>query len=215
MPGKFIVIYGINNLGKSTQAKLLVERIKKQASHTVAEREVPAEYVKYPIYDLEPTGPMINAYLRKGNPDGLSPREFQMLHAQNRTHFEKFLLAKLDRYHVVAEDYLGTSIAWGAGAGVDRNLLKSLNSHLLSPDIAFLFDGTRFSDGIERGHAHESNDDLTERVRLVHLELAVEFGWHIIDANRPIEVIHGEIWSKTKTLFGLLADDFVDSAGRR
>lgn len=197
--GKLIVIYGINNLGKSTQAKLLVHRINQDAN---------SEYLKYPLYDFEPTGPMIDAYLRKGNPQGFSPREFQMLQVLNRTHFDETLFEILHHHHVVAEDYIGTGIAWGVGAGVDGDFLTGLNTHLIQPDIAFLFDGKRFDEGREKSHTHESNDDLTERVRLIHLDLARKFGWHIVNANRPKEEIHEEIWSKVRPLLGFLADDW-------
>lgn len=44
---KMIVIYGANNVGKTTQVNLLEERIKTQGTSYVR--------VKYPIYDLEPT----------------------------------------------------------------------------------------------------------------------------------------------------------------
>ena len=43
-PGKFIVIYGVNNLGKTTQANMLVQKLKASG--------LKAEYLKYPIYDL-------------------------------------------------------------------------------------------------------------------------------------------------------------------
>ena len=55
--GKFIVIYGNNNSGKTTQAKLLVEKIKEQG--------LQVRYIKYPMYDLRPTGILINEYLRE------------------------------------------------------------------------------------------------------------------------------------------------------
>ncbi len=64
--GKLIVFYGINNLGKSTQAELLVERIKQEGKK--------AQHIKYPIYELEPTGSMINRYLRQNNSDNLNHR---------------------------------------------------------------------------------------------------------------------------------------------
>lgn len=186
--GKLIVIHGINNLGKSTQAKLLVERIKKEGRQ--------AMYLKYPLYDLEPSGPLLNEYLRKENPYGLTPREAQMLFALNRTQFEPVLQREyLDQgITVVAEDYTCTGVAWGVGAGVDRAFLTRVNCHLLREDIAFLFDGNRFTAAKEAGHAHESDDVLTERVRLVHSELAKEFGWHLIAANEPVEVIQKKVW---------------------
>ena len=40
--GKFIVLYGNNNVGKSTQAKLLVEKLKEKGENV--------RYFKYPIY---------------------------------------------------------------------------------------------------------------------------------------------------------------------
>lgn len=56
MRGKFIAIYGINNIGKSTQTSLLVQRL--------ISRNQRVEFVKYPVYDLDPTGKMLNEILR-------------------------------------------------------------------------------------------------------------------------------------------------------
>src|SRR3989344_7041055 len=104
--GKFIVIYGINNLGKSTQAKILVEKLGQEGFS--------AEYLKYTIYDLKPSGPIINDYLREGNRDNLSPREIQILYTMNRYQFESRLKDKLSQgVNIVAEDYTGTGLAWG------------------------------------------------------------------------------------------------------
>ena len=82
--GKLIVFYGINRLGKSTQAKLLVERLKSINKKSV--------YLKYAIYDLEPSGKLINSYLRESNPYNFSSREFQILQVLNRQQFESNLL---------------------------------------------------------------------------------------------------------------------------
>lgn len=189
--GKLIVLYGINNLGKSTQAKLLVEKLKQGGQL--------AEYLKYGIYDLEPSGPILDAYLRQGNPYNLTPREFQLVHVLNRTQYQPVLLEKLGQgINIVAEDYIGTGLAWGMGAGVDENFLKQINTHLIKEDLAFLFQGQRFSDGIEAVHKHEQDDELTEKVRLAHEKLADEFGWIRINANRSIEEIGQEIWEQVK-----------------
>ena len=138
----FIVLYGVNNLGKSTQAKLLVERLRKEG--------YAAEYLKYPVYDLEPSGPLINEYLRGGNPDELSRREVQILYAFNRTQFEPMLEKKLTAgIHIVAEDYIGTGLAWGVATGVDKKFLTRLNCRLRPEDLAFVFDGERFIEATE------------------------------------------------------------------
>ncbi len=193
MKGKFIVFYGINNLGKSTQVDLLIKRL--------GQYGISAEYLKYGVYDLKPSGEMLNEYLRKGNPYGFSPREFQMCHALNRTQYQPILEKKLDASTwIVAEDYKGTGIAWGVGAGVDQEFLIRLNSHLLAEDLCILFDGERFVSGIEDNHKHEQDHVLTEKVRKIHLDLAAMYGWHIINANQPVQDVHEQIWSLiTKT----------------
>lgn len=129
-PGKLIVLYGINNLGKSTQAKLLVEKLKTEG--------LKAEYLKYPIYNLSPSGEILNDYLREGNFYDLHSREAQIIYALNRTQYQDILIKKLEAgIHVVAEDYKGTGIAWGLGAGVSEVFLKSINSHLIDEDLVF------------------------------------------------------------------------------
>lgn len=184
--GKLIVLYGINNLGKTTQAEMLVSWLNQIG--------IPAVYVKYPIYFLEPTGPKINAYLRKKNPENLIPQQFQDLQVQNRKDYEPILQQKLENgIWVVAEDYVGTGIAWGVGAGVDQTYLEEINAPLLKEDFALFFDGERFASGIEKGHTHEQNNELTEKVRKVHQDLAKKHGWVSINANASIEEIHETI----------------------
>ncbi len=192
-PGKLIVLYGINNLGKSTQAKLLVEKLKSQGYQ--------AEYLKYPVYDIKPSGEILNDYLRNGNNFQLSPREAQIIYALNRDQYQEELIKKLKSgINIVAEDYKGTGIAWGLGAGVEEKFLKSINSHLIDEDLVFLFDGERFRQAIEDGHQHENDDDLVNKVRWAHLKLREEYGWYKINANLAIEEIHEHIWNQVKKL---------------
>lgn len=191
--GLFIVLYGVNNLGKSTQAKLLVEKLQKEG-HA-------AEYIKYAVYDLAPSGPLINNYLRGGNTHNLSPREVQLLHALNRTQYEPTLLQKLaSGITIVAEDYIGTSIAWGTAAGVDETFIREINSHLLQENFALLLTGTRFIDATEKGHPNETNELRMQKATEIHARLGKEHDWKSIDANRPIKTVHGDIWQNVKNL---------------
>lgn len=191
--GIFIVLHGINNLGKTTQAKLLVEKLK--------ENGYEAEYMKYPVYDLEPSGKILNNYLREGNKYNLSPREIQTVYALNRTQYEPELKRKLDSgINIIAEDYTGTGICWGIGAGVAEDYLKLINSHLLKEDLDFLFDGTRFTESTEQGHKHETDNQLLEKVRQTHLRIAEEFGWKKINANLTIPQIHAILWEEIKKI---------------
>lgn len=185
--GSVIALYGINNLGKTTQRDLLLEKLGKKGMRAFG--------YKYARYDIEPSGSMLNAYLREGNPLRLSAREFQTIQVINRMQVEPTLIAqKKAKGIVVVEDYTGTGIAWGIGAGVEKAYLLKLNAHLLKEDLAILLTGERFLSGVEKSHAHESKDELTDKVRAIHLELAKEFGWHIVDANQSKEDVHDDIW---------------------
>ncbi len=191
--GKLIVLYGINNLGKSTQAKKLVDRLNAEGHSSI--------YIKYPVYDLAPSGPQINAYLREGNPHNFSPREAQLLYILNRTQYQKIVEDHLTSgKHVIAEDYTGTGIAWGVGAGVDEALLKETNSHLLKEDVAFYFVGNRFTEATEKNHKHETNDELMATVEKTHDSLAKEGKWETINANETIEAIHEKLWNRLQSI---------------
>ena len=184
--GKLIVLYGINNLWKSTQAHLLIDRLKSLG--------LQAEYLKYAIYDLPPSGPLLNEYLRKGNPHDLSPREFQLLQVLNRTQYQPLLQEKLEQWTwIIAEDYVGTGIARGMGSGLDYDFLLQINEHLLKSDLDLFFDGERFQSGIEKNHTHEQNDALMQVVRSAHQKLAQQFSWHPINANRSIQEIQSQL----------------------
>jgi thymidylate kinase len=184
MKGKFIVIYGANNLGKTKQAKLLVEELKKKG------RKV--RLIKYPIYNLEPTGGLINDVLRKGLV--MNEKRLQKIYAQNRRDFEGDLIKLLDKgYTVVAEDYTGTGIAWGMVRGLSIDDLEKMNSDLLKEDLGIMLDGERFKKGVESTHRNEIDDELWQSSRKIHLKLAKRYKWKIINANQKPLLVHKDI----------------------
>jgi len=187
--GKLIVLYGINNLGKTTQAKLIVERLEKLG------RKV--QYLKYPIYDLEPTGPKINEMLRGGKKQNISEIEFQSIYAQNRQDYQPKLIETLNNgIDVVAEDYTGTGIAWGITKGADLVELEKINQNLLKEDLAIMLEGERFLSGKEDNHLHESNDDFMNLCRQSHEILAQRYGWKKVNAMGNIEEVSNKIWQE-------------------
>jgi len=191
--GKFIVIYGVNNLGKSTQAKLLVKAIKNSGGR--------AEHIKYPIYASKPSGKLINDYLRKGNPYNFSPREFQLINFIDRVRFEPILKDKLAKgINIIAEDYFGTALAWGMAAGVSGKLLKYLNGFIAKEDVAFLLDGKRFKQTEEKNHKYETNRELIKKAKKFHLQIGKKYGWKKVDANLPIGQLHAIIWKEVSRI---------------
>lgn len=194
--GKFIVFYGINNLGKSTQAKILIKQLKKAS--------IKAEYLKYPIYNLEPTGPFINKVLRSGKAQKISEDELQMWYTLNRFQFEPKLKRKLAKgVWIIAEDYIGTGLAWGWAKGADLEYLENMNKPLLKEDLAIFFYGKRFLDGKERVHLHEQNDKLIELCQRKHRSLAKKYHWRRVNANGSRERIAEKIWRIVELKFNL------------
>lgn len=187
MRGKFIVIYGINNIGKTTQAKNVVQYF--------LSRGLKADYVKYPVYDIKPSGLFIDSVLRSDRQE-ISEEELQTWFTVNRLQFQPILKRKLaHEINVVAEDYIGTGLAWGSAKGADYNWLKSINSTLMKEDIGILLDGERFAFAREDRHIHEIDSKLMEKVRKRFIEIGRELGWHMVNVNQGKEKVFSDILS--------------------
>ncbi|MGE3278205.1 MAG: dTMP kinase [Candidatus Altimarinota bacterium] len=185
----FIALYGINNIGKSTQVKRLKEQFEKIWKKVKIE--------KYPVYDLEPTGPRINYFLRDPEAPHISGESLQMLYIQNRVDFQPQLQKDLKLYDVViAEDYIGTGMAWGMTQGVPYSWLQAKNMQYkqLKPDLEILMDGNRFLSGKEANHRNEADDEAVEKTRENFLFLAKKYGWPVVNANQSEEQVTQDLW---------------------
>ncbi|MFC1656488.1 dTMP kinase [Patescibacteria group bacterium] len=193
--GKFITLYSGNNLGKTTQVKAIKQQLQK--------KNIKVEIVKYAIYDLDPTGILINQYLRENNPYKLDSTAFQTLQAANRYQYEPTIKEKLSKgIWILAEDYIGTSIVWGIATGVEKDYLVKLNSGLLKPDLEIVLVGKPFDTGHEKNHTHEDNRKLVEQVSSLHEKLALELNWVQVNANQKIPEV-------TKDLMAIILDKFA------
>lgn len=183
-----IAIEGINNIGKSEQVERLVKRLRKIGRNAIT--------IKFPYYDLPPVGEDLNAYLRKGNPDRFTPREFQILNMTNRENAQSIILSALaSGKDVICEGYTGGGIAWGVADGVNKEFLVRINRCLTPPSVTVLLDGIRFHSGKETGHTHEENDLLTERARQAFLVLPKEYReWVLVNANQSREEVEYDVW---------------------
>lgn len=193
--GLFLAIYGINNIGKSTHARRLVNRLKQEGLDVV--------FVKYPVYDLEPTGPKINSILRSEAGQKVSEEELQTLFMQNRRDYEPTLNKYLDQGKiVVAEDYTGTGLAWGTAKGLKLGFLEGLNDGLLKEDLAILLTGQRDRRAMEKTHIHERNDELVEKVKQVLLQLATKYGWVTVELQEQIDDTARLVWKEVSNFLG-------------
>jgi len=187
--GKFIAVYGINGIGKTTQVERLVTYLRSLGKN--------AARLKYPIYDLEPEGPFIHQYLRdpefrKGHE--LTTDELQQKYVDNRRRYEPSLKARLNNGEwIVAEDYIGTGIAWGLTWGGNLEYLEEINEGLLQPDLSVLMHGDRFSTAIEKDHRNEMAADRIQVCKNFHLLLAYKYSWKTVNANQSVEKVSEDI----------------------
>lgn len=189
--GKLITIYGINNIGKSTQCKILMDNLKKHGYDAV--------YLKYPVYSVEPSGVYINNSLRNssGNKQNISEDELQMWFTVNRYQFEPELKQMLaEGKIVVAEDYTATGLAWGSAKGASLEWLMEMNKYLLKEDLAIYLKGKRNIQAREANHIHESNDDLIEACQFIYDNLAVKFAWEKVSVKPSIGETADDLWEK-------------------
>jgi thymidylate kinase len=191
-----IALYGVNGIGKTTQAELLVAFLRAQGKPQVSR-------LKYPVYDLEPEGPFLYQYLRDADFRASHPQtteELQLKYADNRRRYQPKLQARLAAGEwIVAEDYVGTGIAWGLAWGGDFDSLEKMNAGLSQPDISILMYGERFETAIEAGHRNETEG---ERIRICNTFLRLlgeRSGWERIDANQSREAVAAAINHVIKT----------------
>jgi len=189
--GKLINLLGINNLGKTTQVNRLKDLIESL--------NMTCKVLKYPVYDLEPTGPRITLATKKGNPEGLSSKELQELNSENKHDFQLTLINLLQEHdYVIAEMYKGTSVAFGMGEGLPQDFLESLEEDLYPEDVSILLDGERFMEAKEEGHRFEEDSNKMDKIREIHLMLAKQRGWKVVNANQSEEKVTDDIWSIIK-----------------
>lgn len=201
--GNFIVFYGSNNLGKSTQTARLISKITELGHQSFM-------LIKYPIYELTPTGPLLNEILRNKKTHKIDPKslEMQKLYAKNRFDFQNVLIETLNAgVDVIAEDYIGTGIAWGLTFGLSLKELEDVNFGLLRPDVEILLDGNRFAAGIEKSHVFErSSDSIWNKNKYEFLFLAEQYHWHIVNANQNVKKVSNDIWELVKDYFGSIKE---------
>jgi dTMP kinase len=189
----FVVLEGLDGCGKSTQAGILVGRLRAEGHDVVATREPGATAA----------GAAIRAVvLGEG---ALDPRTEALLIAADRAeHVAAVVRPALDRGAVVVSDrYVPSSLAYqGVGRGLGVEAVERISHWAtggLSPDLVVVLDvppevaaarrkGPR--DRMER-----EPDGFREVVRRAYRDLAIRFGWSVVDGTAPVEKVAEEVWA--------------------
>jgi len=129
--GVFICVEGLDGCGKTTQTKLLVERLEKKGYDA--------------IYTAEPSrgeiGKFIKKYCLHGKTRVSSIVEALLFAADRFEHVEKEVIPALSEGKLVVSDrYVYSSLAYQGAAGLDLEWIEKINEHAISPDLAVFID---------------------------------------------------------------------------
>ncbi len=202
MAGFFLTFEGVEGGGKTTQARLLAEALRKR-EHTV-------------LVTREPGGTEVGKVLRRLvlEPAGAplaAEAELLLLLADRAQHVRDVILPGLrDNAVVISDRFLDSTIAYqGYGRGIPLDLLHRLNSfasRACLPDFTVLLDvpvevglrrasQSRGASQVDRFEAQAL--DFHHRVRQGFLAVAREHPGrvHVVDAAQPVDRIHQQIVS--------------------
>ena len=207
--GFFLTVEGIDGAGKSTQARMLAERLRVLGREVVETREPGGA----------PGAEEIRRLLVEGDPERWSPEsEILLFTAARRDHVERVVEPALARGAVVLCDrYIDSTRAYqGAGAPERRELVDRLHQLTigLDPDLTLIFDLDPAA-ALERARRRASDlaEDRFERkgqgfqARLREEFLAIAAAeparCALIDAARPPEAVAGQVWAAVAPRLGL------------
>jgi dTMP kinase len=196
--GFFISFEGIEGTGKTTQARLLSERL------------VEKDYEV--ILTQEPGGTVIGNRIREillhvDHKEMSYMTELLLYNAARAQHFSEKVLPALNQGKVVITDrFTDSTVAYqGYGRGIDIQLIMSINSIAtggIKPDITLLFDldietGLKRNKGINKVDRLELEDiEFHKKVREGYLQIAEKEPDRIkiVDASLPLETIAQKVW---------------------
>lgn len=207
MKGKFLVFEGIDGSGKTTQLKLLGDKLATRGYPVLFTREPGGTRIGETVRDL----------LLDPQHSELVPVAEAFLYAAARAqHVAQVILPALQEGKIVLCDrFLDSSLAYqGYGRGLDVGQLEKLNEVAtagLKPDLVLLLDFLcdtgmdRIAESGREVDRIEQEDRVFHRkVRAGYLALAERDAnrYRVIDANRSIDQIHGDIVRVVEEILG-------------
>ena len=219
-PGRIIAVEGTDGVGRSTQLRLLREWLEVQGYGVVE-----TDWTQSPL--MQPT-----IELAKSS-NTLNKLTFVLLYATDfADRLEKEIIPALKAgFIVLADRYIFTALARAGVRGVDRAWLRSLYGFAIAPHLVFylkvdmetLIRRVLASGGMEfweAGMDLKLGDDIYDSFRAYqskmlreYNQLADEFGFRVVDARRPIDIIQGELRRQIEAFLAPSADKLTADVG--
>src|SRR5256714_6493820 len=190
--GAFVVLEGGDGCGKSTQAAILVARLRESGREVVATREPGATGVGKAIRSL---------VLESGDVD---PRTEALLIAADRAqHVAEVIRPALARGAVVVSDrYIPSSLAYqGVARGLDVDEIARLSEWAtggLQPDLVVVFDVPAGEAAARRAGPEDRMEREPASFRRAgnqaYRDLAARVGWTVLGGMAPVDKVAEQVW---------------------
>lgn len=219
LPGKLIVVEGIDGSGKSTQLHLL---------------GVWLRHLGLRVFNTDwNSSELVKKITSKGKKKNLlTPTTFSLLHATDfADRYERNIYPLLKAgYFVLADRYIFTAYARDTVRGCNPSWVRKMYSFAVKPDVTFYFDVPldvsvgRIITGRSKIKYHEAgmdlnlSNDIYESYRIFqariideYKKMAVKEDFQVMDGSLSIEVQQKQMREK---ILGLLPDGIVDIASK-
>ena len=179
---------GIDGCGKSTQSKLLLEKLEGEGEKVIILKEPTKRPHGQKLWD------MLHGKRKATNEEIL-----ELFVLDRKQHVEEKIEPALDSGAVVLMDrYYYSSMAYQVTGGIDVEEIREKHEFAPKPDVVLIFD-LPVSVALERVKGHSDADEFEkeehlEKVREAYLDLENDPLVRIVDATGTPEEIFGNVW---------------------
>ena len=188
MIGVLVNLEGIDGCGKSTQSKLLREKLKEKGEKVIILKEPTKRPHGQKLWDV------LHGKRKASNEEIL-----ELFVLDRKQHVEEKIQPALDDGTVVLMDrYYYSSMAYQVAGGIDVEEIREKHVFAPRPDVVLIFD-LPVSVALERVKEHSDADEFEkdehlEKVRTAYLDLENDPLVRIVDATGTPEEIFGNVW---------------------
>lgn len=184
--GAFICIEGIDASGKTTQAKILVRKLRRKG--------IDAAYTTEPSRGK--VGTFIRRYILDREKRVPTTLEALLFAADRVGHLENEVKPALEKGRIVVCDrYVYSSIAYQGAAGLSLDWIQCINQFALVPDLAVFLDVSPeiVLKRLKRNKTVMETNANLQKVREVYLKIVRDGKMITLEGDKPIEEVAKDI----------------------
>ena len=188
MIGVLVNLEGIDGCGKSTQSKLLLEKLEGEGEKVIILKEPTKRPHGQKLWDV-----------LHGKRKATNEEILELFVLDRIQHVEEKIQPALDDGTVILMDrYYYSSMAYQVAGGIDVEEIREKHAFAPKPDIVLIFD-LPVSIALERVKGHSDADEFEkeehlEKVREAYLDLENDPLVRIVDATGTPEEIFENVW---------------------